>query len=196
MSVQERRARELAQRRNQIIAAARELAESEGWGAVTTRRLAERIEYSQPVLYKHFKDKVDIVRTVALEGFGELAQSMREARLATTSPPEALRALARTYVGFAEANPMLYEAMFITPIDLAFGQSDSPPTLVESFDELCRSVSCLANGRALETVAEVVWGSLHGLVVLDRGGRLRLSHRDERIELLVEQLLRSIDSQA
>lgn len=196
MSVQERRARELAQRRNQIISAARELAESEGWAAVTTRRLAERIEYSQPVLYKHFKDKVDIVRTVALEGFGELAQSMRAARLEATSPPEALRAVARTYVGFAEANPMLYEAMFITPIDLVFGQSDSPPTLVEAFDELSRSVSCIANGRALETVAEVVWGALHGLVVLNRSGRLRPSHRDERLELLVEQLLRPIDSQA
>jgi hypothetical protein len=50
-SRQERRARELDQRRQVIIDAARELAEADGWESVTTRRLADRIEYSQPVLY-------------------------------------------------------------------------------------------------------------------------------------------------
>ena len=46
MTRQERRERERAQRRQVIVNAARELAESEGWEAVTTRRLADRIEYS------------------------------------------------------------------------------------------------------------------------------------------------------
>src|SRR6478672_1548091 len=50
----QRRERELAQRRQLIIESARELAEAEGWSAVTTRRLADKIEYSQPVLYQHF----------------------------------------------------------------------------------------------------------------------------------------------
>lgn len=46
----ERRERERAERRQAIVTAARELAEAEGWEAVTTRRLSDRIEYSQPVL--------------------------------------------------------------------------------------------------------------------------------------------------
>ena len=40
MSIQERRERERAARERLIITAARELAETEGWEAVTTRRLA------------------------------------------------------------------------------------------------------------------------------------------------------------
>ena len=58
MSIAERRERQRAERYELILAAARELAEAEGWDAVTTRRLAGLIDYSQPVLYSHFKGKV------------------------------------------------------------------------------------------------------------------------------------------
>ncbi|MFB6616621.1 TetR family transcriptional regulator, partial [Streptomyces sp. NPDC085524] len=40
MSVQERKARERAERERLIVTTARELAEQQGWDAVTTRRLA------------------------------------------------------------------------------------------------------------------------------------------------------------
>ena len=57
MSITERRERQRAERYELIVAAACELAEAEGWEAVTTRRLAALIDYSQPVLYSHFKGK-------------------------------------------------------------------------------------------------------------------------------------------
>nr|WP_225224456.1 ATP-binding cassette domain-containing protein [Cellulomonas sp. JH27-2] len=48
----------------------RALAEERGWEAVTTRRLADAIEYSQPVLYGHFpQGRAEIVTAVALAGF-------------------------------------------------------------------------------------------------------------------------------
>jgi AcrR family transcriptional regulator len=61
MTIEDRRARERAARRQLITATARTLAEQEGWDAVTTRRLSTEIEYSQPVLYKHFSGMEDIV---------------------------------------------------------------------------------------------------------------------------------------
>ena len=67
MSIAERRERQRAERYELILAAARELAEAEGWDAVTTRRLAGLIDYSQPVLYSHFKGKADIMAAVATE---------------------------------------------------------------------------------------------------------------------------------
>jgi AcrR family transcriptional regulator len=72
----ERRERERAHRHRLIVTAARELAEAEGWEAVTTRRLAERVEYSQPVLYSHFRNRGAIIAAVAIEGFAELADSL------------------------------------------------------------------------------------------------------------------------
>ncbi len=76
----ERREHERAKRRQVIIRAARELAEAEGWESVTTRRLADSIEYSQPVLYSHFEGKDAIVNAVALEGFSEVATILHNAR--------------------------------------------------------------------------------------------------------------------
>src|SRR5579859_8243131 len=74
------RAQRVAERRQQILDAARAVAEADGWAAVTSRRLADAIGYSQPVLYGHFPGgKTEIMRTVALGGFAELATAMRAA---------------------------------------------------------------------------------------------------------------------
>src|SRR5450631_1132903 len=101
MSVTDRRRRERAQRHDLIIAAARDLAEAEGWEAVTTRRLAEIVEYSQPVLYSHFDGKDAIVRAVALQGFADLAVQLRQARSVVEEPKAALRAVCGAYMIFA-----------------------------------------------------------------------------------------------
>lgn len=188
MTVHQRRERELAQRRLLIISASRRLAESEGWDAVTTRRLADIIEYSQPVLYKHFSGKDDIVRAVTVEGFIELTAAMREAREAATTPVAAVRALAESYIGFATAHPRLYEAMFSMQVGLAFGQPDSPQPLVEAFAELREVVAGVAAGRDVDALSELTWGTLHGLVVLGEGGRLRPGFAEERLAQFVEQM--------
>src|SRR5271170_4854226 len=122
MTSQQRRERERAERRQVIVNAARELAEAEGWESVTTRRLADCIEYSQPVLYSHFEGKDAIVSAVALEGFGELATVLHTARVSAGSPDAGPRAVASAYMEFARANPALYEAMFTLNVDLTFAQ--------------------------------------------------------------------------
>ncbi len=76
MGVAERKVRERAEREQRIVTAAREIAEREGWSAVTIRRLAEEIEYSQPVLYSHFENWDAIVTAVAVLGFSELANAL------------------------------------------------------------------------------------------------------------------------
>src|SRR3954452_23501084 len=118
MPVHERRERERTQRERLIVTTARDLAEAEGWDAVTTRRLAEQIEYSQPVLYSHFKGKDAIMAAVAVEGFAELAAELRAARTGAPGPQAALAAAAGAYAHFAETRPVLYEAMFTNAVDL------------------------------------------------------------------------------
>lgn len=122
MSVQERKERERADRERLIVATARELAEQQGWDAVTTRRLAERIEYSQPVLYSHFRGKREIIGAVALEGAAELAASLRAATGAERDPRGRVTALARAYLAFAARNPAVYDAIFQLDGGLAFAR--------------------------------------------------------------------------
>ena len=184
MSVRDRRARERQRRERLIVTTARDLAEAEGWDAVTTRRLAEAIEYSQPVLYSHFSGKDAIVRAVALEGFTELAAMLRAARHSARSPRPALLALARAYLEFAHTRPALYDAMFMLA-ELPFAKPDTPTPLQEGFAELRGALAPFAPAREVETLAEVVWSALHGLATLSRSHRLRPDHAEQRLNLLV-----------
>ena len=188
MTRQERRERERAQRRQVIVNAARELAEAEGWESVTTRRLADRIEYSQPVLYSHFDGKDAIVSAVALDGFGELAAVLHNARERAGSPDAEPRAVASAYLEFARANPALYQAMFTLSLDLTFAQPDTPAPLHAGFAELREALAPLAGDRDAETFTEVAWSTLHGLATLSQAGRLRPAFYDQRLAMLVDQL--------
>jgi AcrR family transcriptional regulator len=187
MAIEDRRQRERIARRRLITATARSLAESEGWDAVTTRRLSTEIEYSQPVLYKHFGSMEDIVEAVALEGFGELAETLRAARRDGAASDDELGRVAVAFSGFAAKNPALYDAMFTRSTRLPFGVEDTPTPLVEGFSELRGAVAAIAGARDVDTLTEVLWAALHGLVVLSRNDRLRPGHDADRIELLVAQ---------
>jgi AcrR family transcriptional regulator len=184
----ERKERERAQRRQVIVNAARELAEAEGWESVTTRRLADCIEYSQPVLYSHFEGKDAIVNAVALEGFGELAAILHNARKRATAPAAEPPAVASAYMEFARTNPALYEAMFTLRADLTFAQPETPGPLQAGFAELRGALAPLAGERDVATFTEVVWSALHGLATLSQAGRLRPDFYDQRLAMLVDQL--------
>src|SRR6201997_4282682 len=88
MASEDRRARERAARRQLIVDTARQVAETEGWDAVTTRRLSTEIEYSQPVLYKHFSGMDQVAAADALDGFAELGRLLQSARTGAQTPDE------------------------------------------------------------------------------------------------------------
>ncbi|HLW47094.1 MAG TPA: helix-turn-helix domain-containing protein [bacterium] len=111
MGVRERRQREREELRRAILDTAREIAAAEGWSAVTIRRVADRIEYSPPVIYEHFSSKEDIVVELFRQGFRELLQEMRVARDAETDPVEALLAVGRVYWSFSVAHPEMHLGM-------------------------------------------------------------------------------------
>ncbi len=185
MAIEDRRTRERSARRQLITTTARKLAEEEGWDAVTTRRLSTEIEYSQPVLYKHFASMEGVVASVALEGFGELAAALAAARDGATDGRDALARVAHAFIRFAHDNPALFDAMFTRTTTLRFAAPDTPAELNAAFSELRAAVDLVAGTRDTDTLTELLWAALHGLVTLDRGGRLRPEHRASRVDLLV-----------
>lgn len=187
MTIEERRARDRAARRRLIVTTARTLAETEGWDAVTTRRLSTEIEYSQPVLYKHFSGMDEITQSVALDGFGELAAVLSEARTGAENSKNALRRIAHVYIDFARDNPALYDAMFTRATTLKFADAETPPQLSAAFAELREAVVPIAGDRDVDTLTEVLWAALHGLTALARSGRLRGGLDVDRVDLLAEQ---------
>jgi AcrR family transcriptional regulator len=188
MAIEDRRARDRAARRQLITDTARKLAEDEGWDAVTTRRLSTEIEYSQPVLYKHFSSMDGIVAAVAVQGFGELADALSSARSGATDGRDALARVAHAFIGFAHDNPALFDAMFTRATTVRFAVADTPAELNAAFAELRAAVDLVAGTRDADTLTEVLWAALHGLITLDRSGRLRPEYRSARVDLLVSAL--------
>jgi AcrR family transcriptional regulator len=166
-----RPAPDLDQRRARLTAAARGLAESDGWPAVTIRRLAGELGVTQPVVYSAFDGRQAIVDAVALGGFGELAAALAAVE---ASPLPRMRA----YLDFAAAHPRVYEAMFSMPSGLEFAAEDTPEPLRLAFDRVHEAFPD-ADG----TRAEVAWSALHGLATLQAGGRLREGEAEGRLEL-------------
>ncbi|WP_156689402.1 TetR/AcrR family transcriptional regulator [Mycobacterium sp. Marseille-P9652] len=187
MAIEDRRERERSERRRLIVTTARKLAETEGWDAVTTRRLSTEIEYSQPVLYKHFSGMEQIADAVAVDGFGELADAMRAAHSGGGAAEDVLTRIAQRYLDFARDNPAVYDAMFTRATTLRFAAEDTPPQLEAAFAELHRAVRVVAEDDDADALTEVFWAALHGLVILTRTGRLRPGHESDRLQLLVEK---------
>jgi AcrR family transcriptional regulator len=189
LSIAERKGRQRAERESRIVEAARAIAEREGWDAVTIRRLADEIEYSQPVLYSHFENRDAIVSAVAIEGFKEINVALREAAPGSTGERNALENVAMAYLGFASRCPALYEAMFVLPTDLRFGEAETRPELRAGFEALATVVAPFCVD--VDTATETFWAALHGLAELERAGRIRPSASAERVRLVVGALVSS-----
>src|SRR6202789_1685915 len=166
-----RPAPELALRRDQLIQAARDLAESDGWPAVTMRRLAGELGVTQPVLYSAFASRQALIDAVALNGFNDVATALNAV---DASPMARMRA----YLDFAAAHPRVYEAMFSLPSGLVFAADDTPEPLQRAFSRI-RDAFPDADG----TRAEVAWSMWHGLATLGASGRLRASAAQARLDL-------------
>ena len=188
MGIAERRGRDRTEREHRITAAARVIAEGEGWSAVTIRRLAEEIEYSQPVLYSHFENKDAIVAAVAVAGFRDLTSALRQAARGSADRRNALENVAIAYLAFARGHPALYEAMFTLPTRLRFAQADTRSELSDAFAALTAVVA--PSEGDVEVATETFWAALHGLAELERSGRIRNRARDERVAIVVSWLLR------
>jgi AcrR family transcriptional regulator len=185
LGIAERKGRERADREQRIVAAAQGIAEREGWNAVTIRRLAEEIEYSQPVLYSHFENRDAIVAAVAVEGFKDITVVLRDAA-SKASGRNALKRVATAYLAFGLSRPALYEAMFVLPTRLRFADAETRPELQAAFEALAAVVAPFCTDVAV--VTETFWAALHGLTELERSGRIRPAARDERIARMVRAI--------
>ncbi|MFD6755330.1 WHG domain-containing protein [Micromonospora gifhornensis] len=171
-----------------IVTTAWQLAEAEGWAAVTARRLAERAAVDLGELYERFADRDAVVAAVAVRGFADLAAALAAARTTADTPTHGWPAVVAAYLDFAYANPEMYDAMFAHTPDLTLGAEQTPETVTATFGELRAALAPLAAGRDEDTLSELGWSLLHGMVMLTRGGRLRPEAQDHREDLLTHHL--------
>jgi AcrR family transcriptional regulator len=156
-----------------ILEAASELLSEEGASALSVRRIATAAGCSTMGLYSRFGGKDGVVDELFAEGFERLTQAMR-ANPTTDDPLVDLRRCATCYRDTAVANATHYMVMFGGAVP-GFVPSDASHELAhEAFGGLVTKVArCTDAGLfsgAPDDIAEILWGSIHGLVMLELVG--------------------------
>jgi len=92
--------------------AALDIAKTEGWQGVTIRKIADKVLYSAPIVYEHFKNKDDLFKNLVEDGFKELTGRTFKAMEKVKSPEEKILKLAEVRFEFASQNQTLHHIMF------------------------------------------------------------------------------------
>ncbi|WP_157877982.1 TetR/AcrR family transcriptional regulator, partial [Streptomyces torulosus] len=114
--------------RQEILGAATRILEESGReDALSLRGVAREVGISAPSVYRHFKNKADLVTTVLDDTYHALAVAMSEAgesaAAAGAGPWERVRATVTAYRRFAIDKPRRYRLMFSLEYE-----PDRPPT--------------------------------------------------------------------
>lgn len=170
MGTVERRTREKAQLRQEILDAARQIFLEEGYDALTMRRVAKAIEYSPTAIYLYFKDKAELVQALCDETFAKLIKRLQDLAKKHPDPLAYLDAGLRAYIDFGLKNPNHYYVTFIAgarSVDYTYEGSSGQ----RAFEFLRGTLeACVATGRVrpmdVDTAAQALWMAAHGLVSL------------------------------
>lgn len=173
MTISKRKERQKEELKSKILQAARELFMQKGFGEVSIRNIAEKIEYSPTTIYLHFKDKDEIFLELHREGFALLNQYFRPL-LHVADPYERLKAMNRVYIEFALENGEFYDLMFIinAPMESIKKKDSDWEEGDRAFDFLSNTVQeCIDKGyfpgMEAKIVAFTVWSMVHGIASLE-----------------------------
>jgi AcrR family transcriptional regulator len=152
-------ATELTPRARQIVAAARELLEQEGFEALSMRRLARRLGIRAPSLYEHLPNKQALEAALISEGFAEWAELAEQA---IDEGGDALAAIGRVYRVFAKRHPHLYRLMTDRPL---------PHELLKPGVEQRAAQPVIDAAGGDPDVARALWSFAHGMVINELNDR-------------------------
>lgn len=98
MSTKTRRERYTQKMKDDILAAAREIFEQEGFESISIRKIAKKIEYTPSIIYHYFSNKEEILDHLLENGYRKLTSSLALSKMASPDPVNRLRVMTRTYI--------------------------------------------------------------------------------------------------
>ena len=179
--------------RIKISAAAQELYLRDGIEGFSMRKVADIVGVSAPAIYRHFKNKDELLNEIVIEGLKILESYLRPALEAETAY-ERLVQMTDNYLNFALERPKYFDFAFLVPNpsmnpvadEIARPDWDTFRLAVEQIAE-CAEAGIFPPDNPLET-AVTVWAEVHGLIILYRTGRF-----GQDAELFREVYRQSVD---
>lgn len=155
--------------RRALVDAALQLVVDSGAKGLTLREAARQVGVSHAAVYRHFADKTELLRAVALEGVIGMRDAMQAAITGVDDPVEAFRAFGVAYVMYAVEHPGHFRVMYGAEVDcdtgpLAEAKEEKMGMLIAGV-EACQRAGVFTPGPP-EPFAVVAWSLVHGLATL------------------------------
>jgi len=170
-----------------LIDAAEDLIERRGAQGFSLREAARQVKVDPAMVYRHFRDRADLVRAVADRGFQRLAAAMQKALQKPSTADGRLRALGHAYVKFALDEPALFRLMFGPDRGAIIQSGPTPMGLLME----------VLGAKASPENAALCWAGVHGVAMLVLDGSLqRTQPVDSKhlTELVLDALIRQLES--
>jgi AcrR family transcriptional regulator len=194
--------------RNALLEAAEAVLRRDGIAGIGMRAIAREAGVSHTAAKPHFGDLDGLLSELAAVGYRQLASALRAAAAVGRTPRGRRVAIARAYVGFAQANVAMFGLMFRTEIvdmrhptlrqaangalhALAGAMTDSLATTPAADDATPPRLS-----RSAAIAITTAWSKVHGLATLAVDQRLlgilRTTNAFTRLDDLVDATLDSM----
>ncbi|MEM1064398.1 MAG: TetR/AcrR family transcriptional regulator [Pseudomonadota bacterium] len=172
--------------REQLIATTRGLVEESGPDVFSVSEACRRAGVSTAAPYKHFTDREDLLRAVALQGFTEMTERFHAA-VAPHVPGtlDAIAAVGTAYVAFAENNPGLFKMMFAASKDHPATEEAGHGCYGVVLNQIARY---LGHAEVDDRVMEAgfpLWTFVHGLSFLRIDGKAEFAKMGASVEDIV-----------
>ncbi|MGO9789558.1 MAG: TetR/AcrR family transcriptional regulator [Solirubrobacteraceae bacterium] len=204
-----------AQIRDEIKQAAlRQLAAS-GPAGVSVNAIGKELGVSGPALYRYFSSRDELLTELVIDAYRDLAASLRDVIDETPNQPTRRRfgTFARTYRGWALAQPHRYQLLFGPPLpgydahaerlieaaqalmDLLIRTLPAPSNTLRPTKPLAAELTRWANARGAQVDpstalhAVLTWSHMHGFVSLEIAGNYASMNIDPN-ELFEAELIR------
>lgn len=178
--------------RAQLIEATRVLVEEKGPDHFSVSEACRRAGVSTAAPYKHFKDKGEMLRAVALAGMHrQRDQMLAELKKFTPGTLDRINAMGRVYVRFAMTEPGVFRLMFGLSEEHG-DHSELIETGDNTFAVVQKEVACCRGSDSVEPRDEhqafLLWSFVHGLSFLTIDGKLT----EKRMTVDLETVLNDI----
>jgi AcrR family transcriptional regulator len=166
------------ERREEILAAAKDLFMTEGFTKVTTRAIAEKAGLSQTGVYLYFPSKEDILKTIGDETHDAISAAFDRAMAGPGTAREAFRRLIHAYIDYGLSHPAEYHLTFtvgpdaLSPIGKDFSRPfEDQDAGGRSFMRFRDHLATLATAGLMGNLdpmlaAQILWFVGHGTVAL------------------------------
>ena len=185
--------------RERLIAAAKQLLDEGGPEAVTLREVGRRAFVSHNAAYRHFVNRDALLAALAIEDLNDLVCLFRDVDETESNSLTALRSSLLHLIHFAQKRPGRYRLM-LSEAKVRSPDGSTEQKAAAAFEALAQHIAkCQAEGdvRVGESrkLAGLVLATVHGLIDLQLGGRMRdnteTSAPEDVVELLLALIARS-----